>query len=110
MLHRVPTYALVALTYLGAFSRLTHGRYTPRFYQYQLERAPDDSSTQLVPVMDITLGTLLLFDRTRIAAAALCAFFQLVGFVLQLRKGGQAWTDAGGVALAIVVCLSNHLK
>lgn len=106
MLSQLPKLSLISLVYLGAFSRLTHGRYTPGFYQYQLERAPDDSSTRLVPIMDIFLGTLLLFDRTRVAAAGLCAAFQMAGVVLQVKKGGQAWTDAGGVVLSLLVVFS----
>lgn len=104
MLKQLSKYGLMALTYLGAFSRLTHGRYTPCFYQYQLERAPDDSS--LIPLMDLTLGTLLAFEKTRAAAAGLCTVFQTIGVVLQLKKGGQAWTDSAGASLALLVFLS----
>jgi len=103
MMNQLPKYSLIALTYLGAFSRLTHGRYTPRFYQYQLERAPDDNP--LIPIMDLTLGTLLAIEKTRVVAAGLCVVFQTLGVVLQLRKRGQAWTDAMGVLLALAVFL-----
>lgn len=47
--------ALIVIVYLGAFSRFTHGEYTPSFYQYQLDLAPDNDSTRLTPVADAVL-------------------------------------------------------
>lgn len=46
VLARLAPAGSVSVAYLGAFSRLTHGRYMPAFYAYQLDHAPDDASTE----------------------------------------------------------------
>ena len=80
------------IAFMGAFSRFTHGRYTPGFYAYQLDRAPDDETTRLVPVVDITVAILLLHPRTRVYAAAAFAAFQSFGLVLRFKSGkSPAW-------------------
>jgi len=91
----LPRLALVGLCYLGAFSRFTHGRYTPAFYQYQIDHAPDDESTRLIPFVDATLGTLILLlgGWTRTVAILVCVFFQGIGIVQQLKRGRQAKFD-----------------
>lgn len=85
----------ILATFLGAFSRLTHGRHTPAFYAYQLDRAPDDASTRLIPYVDAALGTLLLFGRTRVAAAGMCVLFQGFGVVMRVAGGKPAGKDVG---------------
>ena len=82
-------------TYLGAFSRLTHGRYTPSFYTYQLDRAPDDPSTRVIPYVDAALGTLLLFSKTRALAAGVCVLFQGIGVVMRVQSGKSPVKDVG---------------
>ncbi|OAA59774.1 hypothetical protein SPI_05972 [Niveomyces insectorum RCEF 264] len=99
--------ATVGVTYLGAFGRLTRGRYTPAFYAYQLDRAPDDASTRFVPYVDATLGTLLLFATTRPAAAFLCACFQGIGIVLRVRDGKSAAPDLALFSAAVVAFLGS---
>ena len=91
----------VLTTYLGAFSRLTHGRYTPSFYAYQLDRAPDDSSTRIIPYVDVLLGTLLFFHRTRAIAAGVCVLMQGIGVVLRVREGKDFRKDVGLCAVAL---------
>lgn len=88
-------YGLVGITYLGAFSRLTHGRHTPVFYAYQIGRAPDDASTRLIPVADLVLATTMLaFPGTpRFAAAAAGAALQVVGIVARVRAGKNPTVD-----------------
>ncbi|KAH8904159.1 hypothetical protein BR93DRAFT_971227 [Coniochaeta sp. PMI_546] len=90
-IREIPRLYLVALCYLGGFSRFTHGRYTPAFYRYQIDHAPDDESTRLIPFVDVTLGTLVLFlgGWPRTVAVLLCGVFQGIGIVQQLRKGRQ---------------------
>ncbi|OIW25573.1 hypothetical protein CONLIGDRAFT_498408 [Coniochaeta ligniaria NRRL 30616] len=87
----IPRLYVTGLCYLGAFSRFTHGRYTPAFYQYQIDHAPDDESTRLIPFVDATMGTLVLFSSgwTRTVAVLLCGIFQGIGIVHQLKKGRQ---------------------
>lgn len=84
----VPALATASLTFLGAFSRFTHGRYTPSFYQYQIDHAPDDKSTRYMPVLDCLVGTLLLLPQTRAFGALVAAFFLGVGVILQIQKKG----------------------
>lgn len=96
----IPRIYLLSPCYLGAFSRFTHGRYTPSFYAYQIQHAPDDESTRYIPVIDTTIGTLLLIggSRTRTVAAVLCALFQSIGVVQQLGKGRRVrlgWLSLG---------------
>lgn len=96
--------ATTVITYLGGFSRFTHGRYTPRFYEYQLDRAPDDASTRAVPIMDVTLATLTLPSATRPYALAACAFFQGVGIAVRLRQGKNPAPD---MMLCIVAAVAS---
>ncbi|KAE8556400.1 hypothetical protein EYB25_001101 [Talaromyces marneffei] len=72
MLGLISKYTLVSIVYLGAFSRFTHGRYTPAFYRYQLDRAPDNGSTRIIPVFDSIFATLVLFPKTRPGRQWIC--------------------------------------
>ncbi len=100
----VATYTVVAIVYLGAFSRLTHGVYTPAFYDYQLDRAPDNASTRLIPYVDAALATLALVRATRSYALFFCLAFQVMGLGLRLREGKDVAPDAT-LTLATVVAL-----
>ncbi|SPN98397.1 uncharacterized protein DNG_01442 [Cephalotrichum gorgonifer] len=93
MLAKIALAAAVCATYIGAFSRLTHGRYTPSYYAYQVERAPDDASNRFIPFVDLTLGTLLVIERTRTAAAAVCVFLQTFGIIMRAREGKSVVAD-----------------
>ncbi|KAK3345992.1 hypothetical protein B0T25DRAFT_583270 [Lasiosphaeria hispida] len=57
---RIALLTLITLIYLGAFNRLTSGRFTPAYYRYQLDRAPNEGAARFIPVGDLALGTLLL--------------------------------------------------
>lgn len=94
---------ITAITYLGAFSRFTHGRYTPRFHKYQVDRAPDDPSTRFIPVIDLTVATLLLLPATRTTAAVLCTAFQAFGVVLRIQQQKPLFTDVALAATAALV-------
>ena len=96
----------IGVNFLAAFSRFTHGRHTPSFYRYQTERAPDDESTRYVPFVDATIGTLLLFPRTRLLAAALCTLFWGIGVYMRLKSGRPAAQDTG-LALAAFLTLGT---
>ena len=84
-----PALATAGLTFLGAFSRFTHGRYTPSFYQYQIDHAPDDASTRYIPVLDTIVGTMLLLPQTRAIGAMISVFFLAIGAGLQIQKRGK---------------------
>jgi len=88
-IREIPRFALIGLTFLGAISRFTHGRYTPAFYRYQVGRAPDDASTRFIPLVDVAVGTLLCLGGTKSVGTLLCVLFQGFGIVSQVRKGGQ---------------------
>lgn len=102
--------AMTVITYLGGFSRFTHGRYTPRFYAYQLDRAPDNASTRAVPVMDVILATLTLPAETRAYALAACAFFQGVGIAMRLREGKNPAPDLALCTVAVVASWSSFAR
>lgn len=85
-MEKVALGGLIGITYLGGFSRFTHGQYTPAFHRYQVDRAPDEESTRLIPIMDVTLATMLVFPRTRTVAALLGTFFQCVGLVMRVAS------------------------
>lgn len=107
MLGQLALCGAVLTTYLGAFSRLTHGRYTPSFYAYQLDRAPDNASTRVIPYVDALLGTLLLFPRTRAVAAAVCVFMQGVGVGMRVREGRDVGKDVGLCLVALGALLGD---
>ncbi|OAA78002.1 hypothetical protein LEL_04825 [Akanthomyces lecanii RCEF 1005] len=104
----VATYTVVTIIYLGALSRLTHGAYTPSFYEYQLDRAPDNESTRLVPYVDTALATLALVRATRSYALFFCVAFQVMGLGLRLREGKDVTPDAT-LTLATVVALATSV-
>ncbi|KFH46496.1 hypothetical protein ACRE_026630 [Hapsidospora chrysogenum ATCC 11550] len=98
--------AVVIILFIGAFSRFTHGRFTPRFYAYQLDRAPDDASTRVIPFMDTLLGTLNLFPATRAYALAACVLFQSFGIVVRVRQGKSLIWDLALYTVTAVACWS----
>lgn len=94
---------LTGITYIGAFSRFTHGRYIPAFYRYQIERAPDDESMRYIPFIDVSLATLLIFPKTRTLSALLCTFFQSIGVGMRIKDGKSPMTD---IALATIAAFT----
>lgn len=98
---------LIGIAYLGAFSRFTHGRYTPSFYRYQLDRAPDDELTRYIPFVDIALATLLIFPQTRTLAAWMCTLFQSIGVGLRIKDGKSPVTDAALASIAAFAAVTS---
>ena len=99
---------LLSITLLGGFSRLTHGKYTPAFYAYQLDRAPDNGSTKIIPYMDFAVAALLAFSNTRAVGAMLCAVFQFIGVVMRIREDKNAASDLA-LCLCGVLLMLDHL-
>ncbi|KAB8208417.1 hypothetical protein BDV34DRAFT_233304 [Aspergillus parasiticus] len=94
MLSRLPTlsiYLLSSVVLLGAFSRFTHGAYTPGWYAFQEYHAPDNGSTlaMITPVIDTIIGLTLLFGaRTaKYSAAAVSLTFFIMGLAMQVLAG-----------------------
>jgi hypothetical protein len=89
IIQELPRFYIIGLCALGAFSRFTHGRYTPTFYRYQIDHAPDDDSTRFVPFIDATLGAMLLLGgpRTQTVGALVRTLFQAIGILGQWKKG-----------------------
>jgi hypothetical protein len=83
--------ALSGLLYYGAFSRLTHGQYTPQFYAHQIARQPDDGSptATIVPCVDILLATLMLRGSRGVKrwTAVMAGVVQALGIVVALSRG-----------------------
>lgn len=98
--------ALAGLVFYGGFSRFTHGQYTPAFYRYQLERAPDNVDTLIIPIMDVTVGTLILYPKTRKWGALFCALAQGSGMVMRLKDGLPVGPDLAIFLLSMTVFLT----
>jgi len=100
----LPTYLLASLVLLGAFSRFTHGVYTPQWYAFQEYHAPDDGSTvaTVTPIIDTLLGLTLLFGSLslRLGAAAMSLLFMAMGLAIQVQAGKEYGADVALVALA----------
>lgn len=91
-----------SLVLLGAFSRFTHGAYTPQYYAYQEYHQPDDGSTvaKIVPIMDVVLGSMLLVRKTRVFAAIVVDLFMVFGLIMQISAGKSFEVDLVMVAAA----------
>ena len=99
-LPRLPTFLLGLILSYGAFSRLTHGSYTPRFYKYQTSRQPDDGSVaaRLPIVMDLVLAPYLMFGSPahRSVASIVFAAAQTFG-IFKALNSGLDWTLDGAM-------------
>ncbi|KAJ6594689.1 hypothetical protein B0H19DRAFT_1247342 [Mycena capillaripes] len=105
------TLLLAGISFIGGFSRITAGQYTPQWYAYQLERAGNTAGTTqgwLIPTMDIILGTLLLPRRTRFGASA--AITALFGIGVGMRiAAGKGWApDVSLLGLAATVLWTSR--
>lgn len=101
---------LITLTLLGGFTRLTHGRYTPWFCAYQLDRGPDNKSTRLIPYVDLLLAAMLMKQSTRGVAAALFSLFQFYGIVQRVREDKNAALDLAFELCAVFLTLDCLLE
>ncbi|KAL4862247.1 hypothetical protein BDV12DRAFT_179079 [Aspergillus spectabilis] len=99
-----PIYALSSVVLLGAFSRFTHGVYTPQWYAFQEYHSPDDGSTValLTPFVDAIVGLSLLFGvrQARFAAAATSLSFFVMGLAMQIQAGKEYKGDVALIGLA----------
>ncbi|KAE8152258.1 hypothetical protein BDV25DRAFT_138073 [Aspergillus avenaceus] len=103
-LANLPVYALSSVVLLGAFSRITHGRYTPGWYAFQEYHAPDDGSlvATITPFIDALVGLSLLSGRRalRLAAAAVSLIFFLMGLAMQVMAGKEYKGDVALIGIA----------
>lgn len=92
---------------LGAFSRFTHGAYTPWFHNYQEYHQADDGSSlaKIVPIGDLVLGISALYPRTRFFALAIIDIFTAFGLVIQMLAGKRFEVDALTVLLATLAVI-----
>ncbi|KAJ4424896.1 hypothetical protein N0V82_000399 [Gnomoniopsis sp. IMI 355080] len=101
---------MVTLLLYGSFSRLTHGRYTPTFYDYQLDRAPDNASTRLIPFGDLVFAAGLMYPPTRAVAASLCALFMFGGVLHRtVGEGKNAASDLAMMLTVLIISLDTVL-
>jgi hypothetical protein len=101
MIGTISLLAVVGLLFYGGISRLTHGRFTPAFYAYQVDRAPENASTVWIPCIDLTLGTLALLPRARPYALGGFACMCAIGVQRRLAEGKPAAADLAMLALAL---------
>ncbi|KAL5337448.1 hypothetical protein BJX70DRAFT_369421 [Aspergillus crustosus] len=103
-LKSLPIYALSSIVFLGAFSRFTHGIYTPQWYAFQEYHSPDDGSTAavLTPFIDTLVGVALVFGgrKARRSAAVTSLLFFVLGLVMQVTAGKEFWGDVSLVVVA----------
>lgn len=106
LLATLPVYLLSFVVLLGAFSRFTHGRYTPEWYAFQEYHAPDDGSTVAIitPIIDMVVGLMLLFGKptVKLSAAAISLVFFTIGLAMQMQAGKEYLGDVALVALAAI--------
>ncbi|OAL29141.1 hypothetical protein AYO20_09294 [Fonsecaea nubica] len=104
-LKTVPVYVLASVVLLGAFSRFTHGAYTPIWYAFQEYHLPDDGSAAatVTPVIDTLVGFTLLFGvrAVKLLAASLSLLFFTAGLAMQVHAGKQYKGDVALVVLAV---------
>lgn len=103
------TTALASIVLLGAFSRFTHGEYTPWFYQYQQSHLLDDGSATpaAVPYVDLILGILLFVRSTRLPAAVVSAISMIIGMVQMYQAEKDCTVDCATVAVATLAVFEN---
>lgn len=95
-------FCTAALVLLGAFSRFTHGKYTPQYYAYQEYHQVDDGSNiaKIVPVMDVILGSLAIRRGTRLIATGIIDAFMVMGMFIQITNGKRFELDVLTVVIA----------
>ncbi|KAJ5359406.1 uncharacterized protein N7496_011819 [Penicillium cataractarum] len=105
LLAKIPVYILSSAVLLGAFSRFTHGQYTPTWYAFQEYHMTDDGSVgaQITPVIDTLVGLSLIFGRRklRLSAAGISLVFFVIGLAIQVHAGKEYLGDVALVTLAM---------
>ena len=106
------TFLLATFIYLGAFSRFTHGQYTPWFYAYQEYHQVDDGSAtaKIIPFMDIGVASLILWSRTRSIGITLALTFFCFGIVAQYMAGKRFEVDLLTVNLCLLAAAEKGRK
>jgi hypothetical protein len=104
LLKRLSLYALSGILLLGAFSRFTHGVYTPTWYAFQEYHAPDDGSTLalVTPILDTVVALLVAIAprKPRLYGAGFALVTFSIGLALQVSAGKEYLGDIGLVAVA----------
>ena len=106
----IATLISASLAYVGAFSRFTDGKYTPAFYKFQLDRAPNEDSNRFVPYVDTVVGTLILIPATRLVGLCFGALFFGIGVAMRLRASKNPVLDIAMFATALVALWGNFSK
>ncbi|KAL2869657.1 uncharacterized protein BJX67DRAFT_318987 [Aspergillus lucknowensis] len=87
------TFGVTFYAYFAAFSRFTSSRSSPRLYTYQLSSTGDKASYRFAPFLEMTLATLIVFQKTRTVALFFYGVFHGLGIILRLRKINDVGTD-----------------
>ncbi|KAL2812167.1 hypothetical protein BJX63DRAFT_397174 [Aspergillus granulosus] len=109
---QLPIHVLSFILLLGAFSRFTHGVYTPSWYAFQEYHAPEDSSffSRSIPFYDTIIGLMLLFSngKTRLFTIGGSFFAFTLGLVMQVASGKDFRGDVGLVVLALAAFIGAY--
>eukprot|EP01111_Echinosteliopsis_oligospora_P019918 TRINITY_DN9889_c0_g1_i1.p1 TRINITY_DN9889_c0_g1~~TRINITY_DN9889_c0_g1_i1.p1 ORF type:complete len:115 (+),score=3.45 TRINITY_DN9889_c0_g1_i1:44-388(+) len=104
------TIILAIIGYYGGFSRLTHGKYTPKWHAYQVDRAPNDGSalSRIIPIIDIVLSScLLISSSSRRIAVRVILFLFTMGVVQRWRSGKSCTPDFALFSIALTAYLTS---
>jgi len=103
--------ALSSFLFYCAFSRLTHGEYTPQMHAHQVDRSPDDGSTTatVIPFVDMLFAISVLIPRTRKVGATLCTGIMTLGMVMRRLEGKDPTID-GLITLGVFVSCMIFVK
>ncbi|KAG8984868.1 hypothetical protein FRB93_006217 [Tulasnella sp. JGI-2019a] len=103
------TTSLICVLLYGAFSRLTHGVYTPTFHAFQIDRAPGGGNTQanFIPFVDIAAALLTTFPKSRTVGATFVTVVSTLGLAMRLRKGKEWSSDVALLGLALATMISS---
>lgn len=111
LLAKLPVYILSSVVLLGAFSRFTHGQYTPTWYAFQEYHMPDDGSVgaKITPMIDTLVGLSLIFGRRnmRLYAAVTSLFFFIIGLAMQVHAAKGYLGDIALVTLALASVMES---
>ncbi|KAL2841689.1 hypothetical protein BJY01DRAFT_249449 [Aspergillus pseudoustus] len=108
----IPIYTLSFILLLGAFSRFTHGAYTPGFYAFQEYHVPQDDSSissRVIPFCDALVGLTLPFagGRWRLFSIGSAFFTFTFGMGIQVANGKDFGGDLALVLLALAAFIGS---
>lgn len=118
LLSTLPNYALSTLLLFSALSRFTHGTFpgTSAYYTFQLNHGNEPQTSPLIPVLDASLGLLLIVPlsrnartrrRQRLIVSVLGLLLMGTGLVMQVQASKEYGGDVVTSLIAGVAVVGN---